>query len=186
MRVYPLPALAAVLLLLAASSCKKDDLDPDGLVPATQDGKNTGDFLLNGRPYRPGRSSANPGPAIGANWYKIRGGRKVVVILGREYTNDATVLNIVLSRITGPGPVVITDGVSPVVVTSDRSYILYEITHPGQARRFLTGPTAVGRVNVTRYDTIAHVISGTFEAKLREYQGPDSLALTKGRFDCSF
>ena len=44
----------------------------------------------------------------------------------------------------------------------------------------------MGRVEVTRYDTVAGVISGTFDAKLREYQSPDSLALTKGRFDCNF
>lgn len=186
MTSYQLSALLAALLVLGNSSCKKSDPDPDGLVTATKEGKNTGDFLLNGTQYGPGRGSAYPGPSVGANWYKIRGGRQVVVVLGRKYTNDATVLNIVLSRITGPGPVAIVDGVSPVIIAGDHSYIIYEITHPGQPRRFLTGPTALGHVNVTRYDTIAHVISGTFEALLREYQGSDSLNITKGRFDCTF
>lgn len=178
--------LLLLAALLAASSCKKENADPDGLVPATQEGKNTGDFLLNGRPYGPSNGSAYPGPSVGANWYKIRGGRQVVVILGRKYKDDDNSLNVVLSRITGPGTFAITDGVNPIIVTGDRSYMIYGIYKPTPYRYFLTGPTAIGRVEVTRYDTVARVISGTFEARLREYQGPDSVVISKGRFDCSF
>gem|GEM_PF-4158760 len=57
---------------------------------------------------------------------------------------------------------------------------------PAIRRYYLTGPGAPGTIIVTRFDTVAHVISGTFEAKLREYNGPDSLTITKGRFDCTF
>ena len=88
--------------------------------------------------------------------------------------------------LTGPAVFLFTDGVSPVVIAGDRPYISYRITAPNPARQFLTGPAAVGRVEVTRYDTVARVVSGTFEAKLREYQGPDSMIITKGRFDCKF
>ncbi|OGX86012.1 hypothetical protein BEN47_13625 [Hymenobacter lapidarius] len=172
--------------LLATSACKKDDFDLDGLVPATQSGKDTGDFLLNGQPYRPGRGSAYPGPAVGAIWSNIRGGRKITVVMGRKFDRDDTGINIVLPRITGPAVFTITDGVSPVVITGNRSYIIYGITQPSPARQFLTGPAAVGRVEVTRYDTVARVVSGTFEAMLREFQGPDSVVITKGRFDCKF
>ncbi len=183
MKTCLLVGLTAALLLAA---CKKDNPDPDGLVVATQEGKNTGDFLLNGSPYGPGRSSAYPGKAVSAFWSKIRGARQVTIVLGRIYDKDQTVLNIVLTPITRPSVFNIADGVSPVIVSGNKSYIAYEITHPGQARYFLTSPTALGRVEVTRYDTVAHVISGTFVAKLREYQGPDSLVITKGRFDCTF
>ena len=176
-------ALAGALLL---ASCKKNDVDADNLVPATQSGKNTGDFLLNGQPYRPGRGSAYPGPAVGAYWSKIRGGRKITIIMGRQFDRDDTGLNIVLPRITGPGTFTITEGVSPVIIAGNQPYILYSVDHPSPARHFLTGPTAVGRVELTRYDTVAHVVSCTFEATLREYQGPDSAVLTKGRFDCKF
>ena len=181
-----LPFAFAGVLLLLASGCKKNDLDPDGLVPATQAGENTGDFLLNGRPYRPGRDSAYPGPAVSAGWYKIWGGRQITVTMGRQFDRDDTVLNIVLPRLTGPGAFTITDGVSPVVIAGNRPYVLYSAIHPSPARRFLTRPTAVGRVELTRYDTVARVVSGTFEATLREYQGPDSVVITKGRFDCKF
>jgi len=178
-----LSAFAGALLLV---NCKKDDFDADGLVPATQSGKDTGDFLLNGQPYRPGRGSAYPGPAVGAYWSNIRGGRKMTVIMGRQFERDDTGLNIVLPRITGPGTFTITEGVSPVIIAGNKPYVLYSATHPSPARHFLTGPTAIGRVEVTRYDTVARVVSGTFEAKLREYQGQDSVVLTKGRFDCKF
>ena len=179
-----LPFAFACALLLA--SCKKNDLDPDNLVPATRVGKNTGDFPLNGQPYRPGRGSAYPGSTVGAFWSKIRGGRKITVVMNRLFDRDDTGINLVLPRITGPGTFTITDGVSPVVIAGDRPYISYRITAPSPPRQFLTGPTAVGRVEVTRYDTVAHVISGTFKATLREYQGLDSVVLTKGRFDCKF
>ena len=47
MKTYPFFCLAAALLL--AAGCKKDDPEA-GLPPATQEGKNTGGFLLNGQP----------------------------------------------------------------------------------------------------------------------------------------
>ena len=119
--------LRFVLLALAAG-CKKEALDADGLVPATREGKNTGDFLRNSQPDGPGRSSANPSQAVGAYWQRIRGGRKVVVILVRWFPNDDTGLNIVLSRLTRPGLVVVTDGVSPAIVAGDRSCFSYRIT----------------------------------------------------------
>ena len=108
------------------------------------------------------------------------------MVMNRLFDRDDTGINLVLPRISGPGTFTIIDGVSPDVIAGDRPYVSYRITAPSPARQFLTGPTAVGRVEVTRYDTVAHVVSGTFEATLREYQGPDSVVLTKGRFDCKF
>lgn len=40
-------------------------------------------------------------------------------------------------------------------------------------RIFLTGPTAKGTLIVTRFDTVARVVSGTFELTVREDSGTD-------------
>ena len=178
-----LPALALAALLLPA--CEKDTVGPDGLVKATQEGKNTGDFLLNGTAYGPGRSDARPGVPVSAYRSSVNK-KKITLFFNRLYNQDETGLNIVLSDITHTGLVTISDGVSPAVISGNKSYILYSISQPSPARYFLTGPTALGRVEITRYDTVARIISGTFEAHLREYNGPDTLHITKGRFDCTF
>lgn len=184
MKTCLLPALAAVLLLVA---CKKETADPDGLVPATQEGKNTGDFLLNGVPWGPKASITSTGNPVGARWDKIRGGREVTLIFVRYGQNDEVIANVRLPYITQPGIFTLADVVNPFIVAgSGKAYMSYAIFHPSPARRYLTGPTYLGRVEVTRYDTVARVVSGTFEAKLREYQGPDSVSITKGRFDCKF
>jgi len=181
--------LFAVLTL--AAGCKKDALDPDGLVPATRSGKNTGDFLLNGQPWGPQASITSPGNPVGAFWDNFGRGRHMQISLFRE-ERDANrtrrVCNIILSNIKSAGTFHLKDLVNPSVVSGSRSYIIYEVpgVFPAVYKDYLTGPSSPGKVIITRYDTVARVVSGTFEAKLREYQGPDSLALTKGRFDCTF
>lgn len=59
-----------------------------------------------------------------------------------------------------------------MIIAGNRTCVLYSAIHPSPAWRFLTGPSAVGRVMVTRHDTVARVVAGTFEATLHEYQGP--------------
>ena len=179
--------VATTLLLLAA--CKKENVDVDGLVPATQDGKNTGDFLLNGTPFSPRTRITTPGnKPVGAywgHWSKPNG--YVDISLFRE-DDDRRVrgLNIFISKIKKPGTYPMTDLAQPN--SGERSYIIYEVpgVYPAIYKDYLTGPTSPGEVTITRFDTVARVVSGTFEARLREYNGPDSVRITKGRFDCSF
>jgi hypothetical protein len=182
--------LTAVLLL---SGCKKENLDPDGLVPATQSGKNTGGFLLNGQPFNPQPRVSAPGDkAVGASWGRSSSGsRNVQLSFFRQERDDNRtehLFDVFIANIRSTGTYGLLDSVNPFVVPGARTFGIYTAPGipPAIRRYYLTGPTAIGRVDVTRYDTVAHVISGTFEAKLREYQGPDSLGITKGRFDCTF
>ncbi|HEX8350348.1 MAG TPA: hypothetical protein VF598_10330 [Hymenobacter sp.] len=48
---------------------------------------------------------------------------------------------------------------------------------------FYTGPDAVGGVTITRFDTVAHVVSGTFDLTVQEENGTETHQLTDGRFD---
>ncbi|GGE99338.1 hypothetical protein GCM10011383_07710 [Hymenobacter cavernae] len=38
-------------------------------------------------------------------------------------------------------------------------------------------------MTITRFDTVAHVVSGTFELTVREENGLETHQLTDGRFD---
>lgn len=53
-------------------------------------------------------------------------------------------------------------------------------------RVFLTGPTATGSLTVTRFDTVARVVSGTFDLTVQEETSPETHQLTQGRFDYTF
>jgi hypothetical protein len=177
-------------LLSGLGACKKDNVDSDGLVPATQDGKNTGDFLLNGTPFSPRPRITSPGnKPVGAYWgHSSRQQGRVDISFFRE-DDDRKVrsCNILLFGIKKPGTYLLNGVVYPNLVGS-RSYIIYEVpgVYPAIYRDYLTGPTSPGEVIITRFDTLARVVSGTFEARLREYNGSDSVRVTKGRFDCSF
>lgn len=180
--------LLALVLLVA---CKKDNIDPDGLVRATQQGKNTGDFLLNGTPFNPKpRVTAPANKPVGAYWYHRRKGDSSVNISLFREENDGTdrIVDILISNLFAAGSYPITDAVNPNVVPGAQSYIQYTApgTYPAAYTYFLTGPDAPGQVIITRFDTVARVVSGTFEAQLQKYKGPESLSITKGRFDCSF
>ena len=181
MKTFLLLSLAAALL----AGCKKENADPDGLVPATQEGKNTGDFLLNGQRWGPQNSPTGTNNPVGANWYGRRLGMELFFYRYRTATDDSG-LNFFLP-INNIGTFRLTDAVNPNVLPgSGVKFGIYTMYHPSPKRQFLTGPVSIGTVTITRFDTIAHIVSGTFEAKLREYQGPDSLSITKGRFDCTF
>jgi hypothetical protein len=181
--------VATSLLLLAA--CKKDTVDPDGLVPATQDGKNTGDFLLNGTPFSPRPRITSPGnKPVGASWgHSSRQQGYVQLSLMRE-DDDRRVrnLNLIIANIKRTGTYRLNDVVSPAVVPGPQSFAVYELPYNASAYKpyYFTGPTSPGEVIITRFDTVARVVSGTFEARLHEYNGSDSVRVTKGRFDCSF
>jgi hypothetical protein len=184
--------LAATLALAAgAASCKKENPDPDGLVAATQEGKNTGDFLLNGTAFGPRPKIANPGSTpVGATVFPGRAprSRDIQLSLYRMVNSKkAESLNLILYGITNPGEYPLNQVVNPYVVPgSNQRYAVFTQILPTPERKYVTGPTAQGSVIITRLDTVAGIISGTFEAKLKEFNGRDSLSITKGRFDLKF
>ena len=188
MKTYLLVGLTAALL---ATACKKDSLDPNGLVPATQEGRNTGDFLLNGSAFSPRPPVSSPAnKPVGATWgHSSRGIGNVQISFSREDDNrKVRLFNLYIGNIKRSGAFRLADQISPVVAPGTQSFGKYTLPYltPSYRPYYLTGPASLGQVIVTRFDTIVHIVSGTFEAKLREYQGPDSLVVTKGRFDCTF
>lgn len=187
MKPYLCLCLAAALL----AACKKEEADPNGLPPATQEGKNTGGFLLNGQPWLPAKNPSLPGTSpVGANWISRinRGGKALQIILERHpSSNDYTALNFIFSDVRHAGTFNLNQDIDPVVISGSRPpYALYSMYQPIPKRLFYTGSAARGQIIITRFDTVARVVAGTFEAKLKEDRGPDSLSITQGRFDLKF
>ena len=184
-----LPALALAALLLPA--CEKDNVGPDGLVKATQEGKDTGDFLVDGVAFNPRPRVSSPGSSpVGAYWDHIyaKDSNFDLSFFRQGDDKKEKYMNIFLANVRKPGTITLNDRANPYVLAGAKSYILYTIPGPppSDRRHYLTGPTSPGEVIITRFDTVARVISGTFEARLQEYNGPDSVRITKGRFDLKF
>lgn len=188
--------LCPVLLLGGLlSACETDNLDADGLVRATQKGNNTGDFLLNGQPFGPhppiASPATNPVGASRSDHASLRdnGRSEIYISLFRQDADRRErLLSLHLAGLKSPGTYALTDRVTPIVIPGRQSGMVYAVpgVFPAIRKEYVTGPAFPGRVIVTRFDTVARVVSGTFEATLREYDGPEIITVTKGRFDCSF
>ena len=188
MKHYLCLALSVALL---ATACQKNGLDPNGLPPATQEGKNTAGFLLNGQPWRPETNPSSPGTSpVGATWVSrvSRGGKPLQIFFSR-HPNDQeyALLSFIFHDVRHAGTFALNQDIDPVLIAGPRPpYGVYSVYKPGPQRAFYTGATARGSINITRFDTVARVVSGTFDAKVKEDGGPDSLAISQGRFDIKF
>lgn len=178
------------ILLLLASGCKKDDTDPNGLPAATQEGKNTAGFLLNGQPWLPAKNPSLPANSpVGALYGPLtqRVLRLSVSLYRYQDAHNRQGLNLYVSRIRQPGTYQFNQTIDPGVISGPRPhYGYYSVISPSPGQSFYTASDARGQVLITRFDTVARVVAGTFEAKLKEDGGPDSLSITQGRFDIKF
>ena len=179
-----------LFLLLALTGCQKDG-PAAGLPPATQTGQNTAGFLLNGQPWMPAKNPSLPGNSpVGATWAPriFKGGKALQIFFSRHPTaTDYTLLSFVFHDVRHAGTFELNQAIDPVVISGPRPpYALYSVYEPGPDRAFYTGAAARGQIILTRFDTVARVVSGTFQAKLKEDRGPDSLSITQGRFDVKF
>lgn len=68
------------------------------------------------------------------------------------------------------------------------AYATYIATDFGSTSRYITSPTATGQLIVTHFDSVAQIVSGTFEftAEKVSGDGPDAVRLTHGRFDLRY
>lgn len=183
------PLCCLLVLCLLANSCKKDNTDPNGLPPATQAGKNTAGFLLDGKPWLPKGSPTSLQP-YGVSWprFRVQGGRTLEINFFRYNSkDDLTAVNFHFPDVHHSGTFDLSQYINTGVISGPQPpYAVYSIYEPGPDRKFYTGSTARGQIIITRFDTIARVVAGTFDAKLKEDGGPDSLSITQGRFDLTF
>ena len=100
--------------------------------------------------------------------------------------HNRTGLRLELPGIARSGTFVFDQPPRPLVSNGPIGYDAFTFNRSCPPQELLTGPQALGRMGVTRFDTLARVASGTFEFTARQVTGGATVRVTEGRFDCKF
>jgi len=176
----PIIVFLLALLLLSGIACRKHRMDSNGLPPATQEGKNTLGFLLNGKPWTPKgfNGTANLSLDYEAGYkngvfsiaaYRIISGNN------REYfgigvSDSLNFINI------------------PARISLNNQSLVRGLFSNNSCEYFSTDSDTYssGSLTITKLDATDErvIISGKFNATLYK-PGCDSIRITDGRFDLS-
>ena len=177
--------MIAMLMLLCAAGCKKSKpsvalTEFEKLPPITQTGANTFGCLVDGVAQLPnGRKPQIGGPNIQVYVDPtFQGG--AFYVTGHQYQGPYQTVAFGSSRCVKAG-----------FFTSDsmfNSFDYKKTINGGTSIEFRTPENGIyrkGFFNISRYDLINGVFSGTFEVKLYKTDGSfgDTLRITNGRFD---
>jgi hypothetical protein len=113
-----------------------------------------------------------------------------------KQVHDHTSMVLYLPDITQADTFVFDQPANPSIFNGPTAYAMFTFNQ-GRSRRFLTGPQTPGRLIVTRLDTVARIVSGTFEFTAAEVSsgltgngtpipGGETVRVSEGRFDCKF
>jgi hypothetical protein len=173
--------LLCIAFLLVSTNCKKDD---DGtktaleqLPPATQTGAQTFGCLIDGKPFIPD----NFGSGRPSAFYQFVGGAYTSVIKGAR-RNDEPSISISIGALD-------IEGFSEqeyllTIEQSENFYGLY-LLDGGIVLDASTNISKPGKLNITRFDDKAFIISGTFEFTVLDNDGKE-IKITDGRFDLNY
>ena len=178
-----LPLLACILIF---AQCKKDKStpptdNPHGLPNATQEGKNTLGFLLNGVAWTPKGFNGTANLSIDFD-EGVNNGVLGIVAYRTLSPADKTqfILSITDSLNFASAPFVnfINSGSIGGLSFSTKDYC--DVLH--------TDNTIFqeGWIRVSKLDRTARIISGTFEGRIFKQVCGDTLKITEGRFDMSY
>ena len=176
--------LLPLALLLALSACKKDD--PNALPDATQEGKNTAGVLLDGRAFVPKPSSISTGSPVNGYWRKTRGGNSLSLSFRQFSRQEDRGVSFFLPHIRRASTFALNQVPAITNGLNNAAYGQYHQQRPTPSTSYYTGPDAPGQLIITRFDTVANIVSGTFEMNPREAGTGATVAITQGRFDLRF
>lgn len=170
-------SLLFLLILSSSTNCKKNNPE-SGLPPATQEGKNTCGFLLNGKVWLPRGDNGYAnlvcdydetfiGGAFNITGYRYEPNKRSFFgVTGRDITNTGIYkLNI--------SP----DKKGDISIDANSKYCIYEW--------YDTIPNHNAYLNITKLDKVKRIVSGTFEFALIK-PGCEEVRITQGRFDMKF
>lgn len=171
--------ISAFLILSAFtfSKCEKDKPDSIGLPAATQEGKNTLGFLLNGQPWMPqgvrgtGNLSIDYDPTFNNGIFEIVGYDFVPTVSEQLTIGIKDSLNFINA---------------PATFNLNKES-LYVISYSKTCDYFstLSEVGSSGSMTITKLDRTNRIISGTFNATLSK-AGCEIVKITEGRFDMKF
>jgi len=173
----------AVIVCFWFTACKKHHNqlkadNPYGLPNATQSGKNTLGFLLNGEPWAPKGFNGTANLSIDVDFgfnegiFNIASYKTVNAITEQFTIGISDSLNFISSPYT-------------FLIHSDSVFgISYTI---GSCDYFSknSSTTADGTMTITKLDKTMRIISGTFSATLST-SGCETIKITEGRFDMKY
>jgi hypothetical protein len=166
-------------LTLLQFSCKKESKQQQDLPPATQTGERTFGCYINGRPWIP--TGAGPGfPAVAPAVFSD--GINQLRVFVRAYSRSDYFEIYLADPVAGMHVVAENGNVYPNNLYRS-NYCAYNINTSGSDIVYKTTSQFKGYVNITRCDTIANIVSGTFEFTGVNLQTGDTVRVTGGRFD---
>lgn len=171
--------LLLALLAFSLAGCKKD---VDELPEPTQTGANSFGAKVDGAMWVPqGFGIAPTAPILEARY----SGNNSIVINARNFGSSPTEteIELYLQNITAPGTVLLNQNTANYPGQS-ASYGYYVKRRIRPLFEYITSAQNTGRVEVTRIDTDANIISGTFEFRAADKTDPTQVVtITEGRFD---
>lgn len=173
--------LLAALSLLTTTACEKDEVD--ALPKATQEGKNQMGCLVNGKAWKPYAAIQFSGTDPFAVYWRVGNGRvRLTMLFSRQSEQDPSDIYFYVPSISGAGTFDLDQAADPVRTSSNPAYAFYSVSNIYPNPTYLTGPTATGQLTITRFDTTARIVSGTFNFTGRVADG-GTVEVSKGRFD---
>ncbi|GGE99366.1 hypothetical protein [Hymenobacter cavernae] len=181
------PILLLFIPLLLTTGCKKEKTELERLPVATQEGKNSAGFLLDGKAWLPAQCYVcSDSPIRGYSINTSRDGRILSLTFVRfpKDGKEGESLSFYLPHITKPDYFALDKVAVPLARTNPANATLGILKSSSRYPVvFDTGPDAVSSVTITRFDTVAHIVSGTFDLTVQEENGSETHQLTDGRFD---
>lgn len=169
--------LPFLLVLFLFTACKKEITE---LPPATQTGANTFGAKVNGEFWIP----QGFGPLPANDILEARMAGPDLTINARNFSSSPTETEFLLQvkNINGTGTYLLNTSVGHP--SSGSSYAYYVKRRLTPQNEWITSATHTGAVTITRIDTVARIVSGTFQFNaLNMFNAPEPITVTEGRFD---
>ena len=187
MAPYKLLILSVAGLLALLGGCKKEKTPLDQLPDATQEGKGTAGWLVDGKAYVPVRSSISVNPPVNGSWRKTKGGHSLGVSFHQVSVEEDWGAGFFIPDIRQLGTFELAQEPAITGGLFKAAYGEYDHLRPGPDRlSYYTSPNARGTLIITRFDTINDIVSGTFEMSPEEATTGEIIQITQGRFDLHF
>ena len=167
------------LLVLTLASCKKEITE---LPEATETGANTFGAKLDGTFWGPRKFGIAPTTPILEARFSINNS---VYINARDFSSSPTEteFEIYLQNVTGPGTIFLNQNTGNYP-NNNASYAYYIKRKFMPLNEWITSTQYTGVVNVTRFDVVNRIVSGTFEFMAGSTDGTAApINVTEGRFD---
>jgi hypothetical protein len=169
--------LICCLFLLA--SCKKE---VDELPAPSDTGANTFGLKLNGEFWVPQKFGIVPTASILEARFSGTGG---LFINARNFSSSPTEteFEIYLKDVSGPGTYPLNQPTQNYP-NQQASYAYYIKRRFMPLNEWITSDRFTGSVTITKFDKVAHIVSGSFEFTAGSVDGTaDPITVTEGRFD---